>query len=234
MRGIGTIFNIITVLIGGSLGLFIGSRLKKSLHEIVIGITGFVSLIIGIQMSLESKNVLIVLISLMLGVIIGDIANIDGFISKIGNSLEKRFAKGEKEQFAKAFITTSIIFCVGPLTILGSIQDGLTGDYKILGTKAVLDGFTAIFYAGAMGMGVLFTVLTIIVVQGGLTLFAGMISVLMTKEVIAELTGVGGVMIISTGLNILEIKKFKTANMLPALLIVPPLVILAQRFFGGI
>ncbi len=230
MRGLGTILNIITVLVGGSIGLIIGSRLSKSLHQAVIGITGFISLVIGMQMALSSKNILILLTSLMIGVIIGELIDIDGFITKIGIRLEEKFAKGDKGQFAKAFITSTIVFCVGPLTILGSIRDGLSGDYSLLATKSVLDGFTSIFFAGAMGVGVLFTTLSILVIQGSLTLFAGVLSGVMTHEAIAELTGAGGVMILSIGLNILEIKKFKTANMLPALLVAPLIVGIVKIF----
>ncbi len=234
MKGLGTLLNIITVLMGGTLGLFFGSKFSKDLHRAVINITGFISLVIGMQMVLGSKNVLILLVSLMIGVIIGELLNIDGFIINIGQKLEERFGKGEKGQFAKAFITSSIVFCVGPLTILGSIQDGLSGDFKLLATKSILDGFTSIFFASAMGIGVLFTVFTILVVQGGLTIFAGLISGIMTPVVITELTGVGGVMMLSIGLNILEIKKFKTANMLPALVIAPLLVFIIEKIKGGI
>ena len=230
MHGFGTILNITTVIIGGLIGLAIGSKFSKSLHSSVIAVTGFVSLVIGIQMSLETKNILIVLVSLMIGVIIGELVDIDGFITNIGKKLEDRFSQGEKGQFARAFVTASIVFCVGPLTILGSIADGLTGDIKLLGFKSVLDGFTAIFFAGAMGVGVLFTVITIFVVQGGLTLFAGLFANVMTASVIAELSAVGGVMMISIGLNILEIKRFKTANMTPALLIAPLAVYIVSLF----
>lgn len=234
MRGLGTILNIVTVLLGGTLGLLIGSKFSKEIHKAAISITGFVSLVIGIQMALGSKNILVLLVSLMIGVIVGEILNIDGFITNVGQMLEEKFGKGEKGQFAKAFITSSIVFCVGPLTILGSIQDGLTGDFKLLATKSILDGFTAIFFASAMGVGVIFTILTILVVQGGLTLFAGLLSGIMTQAVIAELTGTGGVMVIAIGLNILEIKKFKTANMLPALLVAPILVIIVNNFMRSI
>jgi len=226
MRGIGTILNIITVLIGGSIGLIIGNRLPENIHRAVIGITGFISLVIGIQMALESKNILIVLISLMVGVVAGEMADIDGRLKKFSEAIEKKFSKGDKGKFSKAFLISSLVFCVGPLTILGSIKDGLSGDYSLLAFKSVLDGFTSIAFAASLGVGVLFTAFTILAVQGSLTLFASTISGLLTEAVIAELSGVGGVMVMSIGLNILEIKKFKTANMLPALVIAPIIVTL--------
>lgn len=234
MTGFGTLLNIITVLIGGSLGLMVGSKFNKNLQAAVISITGLFSLVIGMQMALASRNLLIVLGSLLVGIIIGEVLRIDDGIENLGNFLERKFSSGEKGRFAKAFITSSIVFCVGPLTILGAIQDGLTGDYTLLATKSLLDGFTSLAFASAMGPGVLFTIITIVFVQGGLTLFAGALSGVMTQTVIAELTGVGGVMILSIGLGILEIKKLKTANMLPALVIAPLIVLIMQKFTGGI
>lgn len=233
MNGFGTILNIFAVVLGGSLGLLVGSKFNKNLLAAVMSITGLFSLVIGIQMALASRNLLIVLGSLLLGIIIGELLHIDDGIESFGNFLEKKFSSGEKGRFAKAFITSSIVFCVGPLTILGALQDGLTGDYTLLATKSLLDGFTSLAFASAMGPGVLFTIFTMIVVQGGLTLFAGALSGVMTQAVIAELTGVGGVMIISIGLGLLEIKKLKTANMLPALVIAPMIVLIMQRFLGG-
>ncbi|MBI3379920.1 DUF554 domain-containing protein [Candidatus Gottesmanbacteria bacterium] len=230
MRGLGTIFNVITVLIGGSLGLLIGSRFNKDLNKAVIGVNGFVSMVIGIQMAFTSKNILIVLISLALGVIIGEIIDIEGRLQRFSQHMEDKFGRGEEGKFAKGFLTTSILFCVGPLTILGSLQDGLTGDIKLLATKSILDGFSSIVFASAFGVGVMFTIITIIVVQGSLTLLAGTLSGILTQAVIAELTGVGGIMVISIGLGLLEIKKYKTANMLPALLIAPIIVMLLTYF----
>ena len=230
MRGLGTILNVITVLIGSAIGLLVGSRFSKELNKAVIGINGFVSLVIGIQMSLASKNILLVLISLVLGVVIGEILDIEGQLQKFSQKMEDKFSKSDKGKFAKGFLTSSLLFCVGPLTILGSLQDGLTGDIKLLATKSILDGFSSIVFASAFGIGVMFTIITIIIVQGSLTLLAGFLSGILTPAVIAELIGVGGIMVISIGLGLLEIKKYKTANMLPALLVAPILVIIVSNF----
>ena len=232
MKGLGTILNIVTVLIGGSLGLLIGNRLQKNIHEAVISVTGFISLVMGMQMALQTKNILIVLISLMIGIVIGELVDIDGKLVRLSEMVEKKFSKGEKGNFARAFLTSSIVFCVGPLTIIGSLKDGLSGDYSLLSFKAILDGFTAIAFAAALGTGVLFTSFTILIVQGGLTVFASFFSGFLTEAAIAELSGVGGVMILSIGLNILGVKKFKTANMLPALCIAPILVIISKNILG--
>lgn len=230
MRGLGTILNVVTVLIGSIIGLLIGSRFNKDLNKAVIGVNGFVSTVIGIQMAFTSNNILIVLISLALGVIIGELIGIDGRLQKFSHKMEEKFGRGEQGKFARGFLTTSLLFCIGPMTFLGSIQDGLTGDIKLLSIKSVLDGFTSIVFASAFGIGVMFTIVTIIVVQGSLTLLAGSLSSIMTEQVIAELTGVGGIMVISIGLGLLEIKKYKTANMLPSILIAPMLVILLSKF----
>jgi len=223
--GLGTLMNIVTVLIGGSVGLILGSRLKKSLNEAVINAMALVVIVIGVQMAFESKNILIVLASLVIGTIIGELINIDSYVSQIGNFMEQKFSKDKDGKFARAFVTASLIFCVGPLTILGSIQDGLTGDYKLLATKSMLDGFTAVMFSSAMGVGGIFSALSIFIIQGGLTLFAGTLIGVMTEAVIAEITGVGGVMVFSIGLGILGIKKLKTVNMLPALIIAPMIVL---------
>ncbi len=232
IKGLGTLINILAVLIGGSVGLMVGSRLPKTLSQAVINVLGLSTLVIGMQMAFESKNILIVLAGLVIGTMIGELVDIDGFINRVGRVLERRFSKDKDGKFTRAFVTTSILFCVGPLTILGSIQDGLTGDYTLLATKSLLDGFTSIAFAAAMGIGVLFTTVTILVIQGGLTLFAGILSGVMTEAVIAELTGAGGVMILSIGLGMLKIKKIKTANMLPALVVAPGLVLIL-RSLGG-
>jgi uncharacterized membrane protein YqgA involved in biofilm formation len=230
MKGFGTILNIITVLAGGSLGLLIGSRFTKALHDAVMSIIGLVTLSIGIQMVLGSKNILIVLTSLLIGIIVGELINIEGKLESVGRFLENRFSNGDKGQFTKAFVTSSLLFCVGPMTILGSIQDGLSGDAKLLITKSVLDGFTSIAFSAAMGVGVLFTSITILIVQGGLTLFASLLSGILTQDIITELTATGGIMILSLGFGMLNMKKFKTANMLPALVIVPVIMNIIQMF----
>lgn len=233
MRGLGTIINVITVLLGGSLGLMIGSRISKQINVAIINVFGIATIAIGMQMFLKTENILVLLFSLAIGTFIGEILAIQDFIERTGQRLEKQFSKGPQGQFSRAFIVTSILFCVGPLTILGSIQDGLTGDYTLLATKAMLDGVTAIMFAATMGVGVLFTVLTIILVQGSLTLTAGFIEVFLTQSVIAEITAAGGIMMMAIGLGILEIKKLRTANMLPALIVVPVMVFIAQ-IIGGL
>lgn len=229
IKGLGTLINIATVLIGGSAGLIVGTRLRKSLNQAVLSVMGLVTMVVGIQMALETKNILIVIFSLVIGTVIGELVNIEALVNRVGQKLERKFSKTKDGRFAQAFVATSLLFCVGPMTILGSIQDGLTGDYSLLATKSMLDGFAAMMFAAAMGVGVLFSALTVLMIQGGLTLFAGSLSGLMTQAVITEITGIGGVMVISIGLGIVGIKKLNTANMLPALAVAPIIVLILSN-----
>ena len=228
-KGLGTMMNIVTVLIGGSAGLLLGSRLPKKINQAVLSVMGLVTMVVGIQMALQTKNILIVIFSLVIGTVIGELVNIEAIVNRVGREMERKFSKSKDGRFARAFVATSLLFCVGPMTILGSIQDGLTGNYSLLATKSMLDGFAAMMFAAAMGVGVLFSALTVLVIQGGLTLFAGTLSGLMTSPVIAEITGTGGVMVISIGLGIVGIKKFNTANTLPALAIAPIIVLILNQ-----
>src|SRR3990167_5508207 len=210
MKGLGTLFNIATVLIGGSAGLLMGSRLPKKINQAVLSVMGLVTVVVGIQMALTTTNILIMIFSLVIGTVIGELINIEASVNKIGQKLESKFSKTKDGRFTRAFVATSLLFCVGPMTILGSLQDGLTGNYNLLATKSILDGFAAMMFAAAMGVGVLFSALTVLVIQGGLTLFYGSLSGLMTQAVISEITGVGGVMVVSIGLGIVGIKKLNT------------------------
>jgi len=233
MKGLGTLFNIATVLIGGSAGLLMGSRLPKKINQAVLSVMGLVTVVVGIQMALTTTNILIMIFSLVIGTVIGELINIEASVNKIGQKLESKFSKTKDGRFTRAFVATSLLFCVGPMTILGSLQDGLTGNYNLLATKSILDGFAAMMFAAAMGVGVLFSALTVLVIQGGLTLFSGSLSGLMTQAVIAEITGVGGVMVVSIGLGIVGIKKFNTANMLPALAIAPIILLIVNLYLGN-
>jgi len=232
MKGLGTIIDSSAILAGGLFGLFIGSRMPEKIHTGVMNIIGLVSIFIGIQMGLTTKNILIVLGSLLIGVIIGEIVNIDEKLQRLGQTLEKRFSKGNSGQFTKAFVTSTLLSCVGPLAILGPIQEGLTGDIKLLATKSILDLFMSLAVSSAMGVGVFFTSVSVLIYQGSLTIFAQFVSQIMTEVVIAELTAVGGIMVLSSGLSILEIKKLKTTNMLPALLIAPLIIFICKSMTG--
>ncbi len=232
---IGTLINILTVLVGGSLGLLFGARLPDRLKATVIAGMGLFTVGIGIQMFLKTGNAIIVLGSLLLCALLGEWWRIEDGLQALGALLEKRFGGAEADsasgRFVRGFLTTSLLFCVGPLTILGAIQDGLTGDYSLLAVKAVLDGFGALAFASTLGVGVLFSTLVILVYQGGITLLAAQLNSVVTQSMMNELTATGGVILMGLAVSsLLEIKKIRTGNFLPALAIAPLIVWLLSLF----
>lgn len=233
---IGTLINFSLVMVGGLLGLAIGSRLPERIKTIVISAIGLMTLTIGISSAIKTENALIPLLSLVIGGGIGEFVDIDKGINALGDWLKKRFTGPENQQnFTTGFVIASLQFCIGPLTILGAINDGLSGNFSLLAIKAVLDGFSAIVFASSFGVGVLFAGVTILVVQGGISLLAGLVKPLLisipgtsmaAQPRVIELSAVGGVILIGLALNILELKRIKVANLLPALLIAPLIVAL--------
>ena len=226
----GTILNIVTVLIGGLLGLLFGARLPERICHTVVAGLGLFTAAIGIQMFLTTENAIIVLGSLLVGGILGEWWRIEWRLQQMGAWLEKRFAGGDGEvsasnRFIRGFLTASLVFCVGPMTILGSIQDGLTGDYNLLAIKSVLDGFAALAFASMLGVGVLFSTLVILVYQGGLSLLAFQAQALISEAMMNEMTAVGGILLIGLAISsLLEIKQIRVGNFLPALVIAPLIV----------
>lgn len=225
----GTLLNILTVLVGGSLGLLFGARLPERLKATVIAGMGLFTAGIGLQMFLKTGNAIIVLGSLLLGVLLGEWWGIEDGLQRLGGFLESKFGAAEVDsasnRFVRGFLTASLLFCVGPLTILGSIQDGLTGDYSLLAVKAVLDGFGALAFASTLGVGVLFSTLVILVYQGGITLLAAQLNSVVTQPMMNELTATGGVILVGLAISsLLEIKKIRAGNFLPALAIAPLIV----------
>jgi len=227
----GTFINIITVLIGGTLGLLFGARLPERLKGTVIAGLGLFTTAIGIQMFLTTENPLIVLGALLVGVLLGEWWRIEDGLQGIGKRLEERFAcSGEVDadgssNFVRGFLTASLLFCVGPMTILGSIQDGLTGNYELLVVKSVLDGFASLAFASSLGVGVLFSSLVVLVFQGGISLLAVQLNALVTTPMLNEMTATGGVILMGLAIsNLLEVKKIRTGNFLPALAIAPLIV----------
>ncbi len=230
----GTLLNIVTVLIGGGLGAVFGARLPERMRQTVMSGLGLFTLALGLQMTLKSGNMLIVLGSVALGGIVGEWWRIDDRLNQLGAWLEaKSGSRGESgsNRFIKGFVTASLVFCVGPMTILGSIQDGLTGKFELLALKSVLDGFAALAFASSLGVGVLFSALTIGVFQGALTLLAAQAQTVLTPPVIAEMTATGGVLIMGISFSsLLELKPIRVGNFLPALLAAPAIVLLLQAF----
>ncbi len=225
---IGTFLNIATVLLGGVIGLTLGARIPDKLKATVISGMGLFTVAMGLQMFLNTENPLIVLGALLIGILLGEWWRIEDGLQNLGRFLEQRFSKeGEagSNRFVRGFLTASLLFCVGPLTILGSIQDGLTGDYNLLAVKSVLDGFAAMAFASTLGVGVLFSTIVILVYQGGISLLAAQLDAIVTPSMMNELTATGGVILMGLGISsLLEIKKIRVGNFLPALAIAPLIV----------
>jgi uncharacterized membrane protein YqgA involved in biofilm formation len=224
----GTFLNIVTVLIGGSIGLIFGARIPDKLKETIIAGMGLFTAAMGIQMFLETENPLIVLGSILIGTLLGEWWRIEDGLQNLGKYLEKRFSKEGDDgsnKFVRGFLTASLLFCVGPMTILGSIQDGLTGDYNLLAVKSVLDGFASLAFASTLGVGVMFSTIVIFVFQGGISLFAAQLNAIVTTPMLNELTATGGVILVGLAISsLLEIKKIRVGNMLPGLAVAPLIV----------
>jgi uncharacterized protein len=231
----GTLINIGAVLCGGTLGLIFGARVPERLKATVVAGLGLFTAAIGIQMFLKTGNAIVVLGSLLIGVLLGEWWRIEDGLESLGRRLEQRFGGGESQEassrFIQGFLTTSLLFCVGPLTILGSIQDGLTGDYSLLAVKSVLDGFAALAFASTLGVGVLFSTAVILVYQGGITLLAAQLNAVVTESMMNEMTAAGGVILMGLAVSsLLELKKIRTGNFLPALAVAPLLVWILSLF----
>ena len=223
MFGVGTAINVVAVLVGGSLGTLAGARMPLRMRETAMQAIGITTLLIGVSNFLKFDNPLIPLVSTILGLVIGEALDIDAALKRFGDYLQERLSKGEG-LVSRAFVTTSLLFCVGPLTFLGSIEDSLTGDFSLLALKSALDFVASLSFASVLGWGVLLSAGTVLVVQGALTLSAGILEEVATQPMIHAMTATGGVLILGLGLILLELKEVRVANMLPALLIAPLLI----------
>lgn len=224
----GTLLNIATVLIGSALGMFFGARIPDKLKETVIAGMGLFTAAMGVQMFLNTENPLIVLGALLIGTLLGEWWRIEDGLHKLGELLEQKFSREQDDgsnRFVRGFLTASLLFCVGPMTILGSIQDGLTGDYNLLAVKSVLDGFASLAFASTLGVGVMFSTIIILVYQGGISLLAAQLDAIVSPSMMNELTATGGVILLGLAISsLLEIKKIRVGNMLPALAVAPLIV----------
>ncbi len=216
---VGTLINVGTVLLGSTIGLLIRSRLPERYIQIIFQVFGLFTLFLGVKMALETQNIMVMIFALLIGTLLGEWWNIEKGMSKFAAFI-KRKVKSGSDSFAEGFITAFLIFCMGSLTILGAIEEGLGGKPNLLLTKSLMDGFSSMALASALGAGVLFSVIPLFIYQGGLTIFASYISDALSTAVVAELSAVGGVLLIGLGFVLLEVKKVRVMNMLPALVIV--------------
>ena len=233
----GTLLNAATVIIGATIGLLVGARMPARIQQTLTDVLGLFTLAIGFSLTLTllqdrtapAGTDLVVLASLLLGGICGELLHLTEALDGLGGWFERRLARGDQpSRISQGFVTASLVFCVGPLTILGSIQNGVSGDIQLLAVKSVLDGFAAIAFAATLGAGVYLSALTVLVVQGGIATLAWLLGANIDPVVIAAVSAVGGVILLGVGLRLLDIKQVRVASLLPALLLAPILVWLAQ------
>ena len=216
----GVIVNTVAVLIGGSIGLLLKKGIPEKWTDLIMKGIGLCTIYIGMSSAFEGSQTLVLIVSMALGAVIGAALDLDKRLNSFADKLEKRFSKdGEKVSIAEGFVTSSLLFCVGALTVVGSLQAGLTGDNEMLFTKSTLDFISSIIFAASLGIGVLFSAGFVFCFQGLIVVCAGFLSPLLSETIIAEMTSVGGLLIFALGLNLLGITKLKVMNYIPAIFI---------------
>jgi uncharacterized membrane protein YqgA involved in biofilm formation len=249
VRGAGTLINIAAVLAGSTAGVLLGSRLPERVRVTVMQGLGVFTVFLGVREGLLTRNALLMLGALLLGGLAGELLRIEDRLEAVGRRLEAHFGRAPdvdidvperlavepapsgtvRSRFVEGYLVASLVFCVGPLTILGSIQDGLSGDIDLLATKSALDGFAALAFATTLGWGVAASVVTIGVVQGGLTASAALLDDVLTDRMVDEMSAVGGLLLIGIGLRLLDLAEVRVASFLPAIVLAPVLVALFGR-----
>ncbi len=223
---IGSMVNALTVILGSTVGMLVRQRLPERIRGIIFQAVGLATIILAVQMALQVEgDFLILIFSLIFGGILGELSRLDARMDAFGDALKARI-NIKNERFTEGLVTAFLIFCVGSMTFVGALNEGLTGDRTLILSKAILDGFTSMVLASVYGVGVLFSALPLFLVQASLTLVAARFQMLFPDILIRQLTAVGGALILGIGLNLLEIKKIKTVNLLPALLVVIVLTVI--------
>lgn len=242
MIGLGTIVNVAAVIAGGVAGTFVKNGLPQKFKTIIMQAIGLSVLIIGISGTLQGifrvadggtldrQFIMTMIFSLVIGGILGEWIDIEDRLEKLGQWFQSKLAKGERD-FAQGFVTASLIYCVGAMAIVGSLEDGLTGNTDTLFAKSILDGVSAVVFAATMGIGVSFSALSVLFYQGSITLLAGLIKPMLNDVVISQMSLVGSVLILCIGITLLEIKKMKVGNMLPAVFI-PFIFYVLQKLYA--
>ena len=225
MRGLGTIINTATVLAGGGFGLLIGNRIPDRIRVIIVQVIGLVTIAIGLRDVMNTDNMVFPLVGMVLGAIIGELLRIEDRLEDLGELLRRKFTKPESEsKFVTGFVTATLLFCVGPLTILGAIEDASGKTPQLYIIKGTLDGFMMIIFSALYGVGAIFSAASVFVIQGSLTLFGTSLDALLTDRMRLELFAAGGLAVLAIGLNLLEIKRIRLGSLLPGLVITPFLV----------
>ena len=216
---IGTLINAGTVILGSIIGLILHTRFSKRFTEVAFQGIGIFTIFLGIVMALKSNAYLVIVLSLISGSLIGEALNIEAWMDNLGEKLKVRL-KSKNDKFSEGLVTAFLLFCMGSMTILGAIEEGLGSKPNLLLTKSIMDGFGSIALSSALGLGVIFSVIPLLIYQGGLTLLTSVVGDYFIEIYINNLTSVGGILLIGLGLRILEIKQIRVLNMLPALIII--------------
>jgi len=237
---IGTLINVGTIVAGSLIGILIGNRLSDKLRVTIINGLGLFTFGYGLISFIDTGNALVPLGGLLIGALLGELLRIEEGMNKLGAVLKdavlrKSRSDAHHAQFVDGFVTASLVFVIGPIAILGSIQDGLTGNFEMLAIKAILDGFASIAFASTLGIGVAFSALSILLYQGLISLLSGFFSQFFSTAMMTEMTAVGGLILMAIAISsLLSIKKIRTGSFLPALFITPLIAFILERFFGGL
>jgi uncharacterized protein len=231
MHGLGTIVNVAAVVAGSLIGLLAGPRIPERLRETAFQGVGVVVLVLGVQQALVTRNLAFPLAAVVLGGVIGEAVNIEGHLERLGDRLRRLVDRrhGTDSRFVDGFVSATLIFCVGPLTILGSISDGLGKGAQLLFIKSALDGTVSVVLASSLGIGVALSAASVLVIQGSLTLAAGALHGALTARMLTEITATGGILIVAIGLRLLDVARLRAGNFLPALIVAPIAVALFAR-----
>jgi uncharacterized membrane protein YqgA involved in biofilm formation len=223
--GLGTLINTATVLIGGMVGITMGDKIPDRVRVIVVQVIGMVTIGLGLSDLLKTHNMVFPLLGMVFGAVIGEVLRIEDRLEGIGEVIRKRFAKRQDPgPFISGFVTATLLFCIGPLTILGAIQDASGETPQLYIIKGTLDGFMSVVFGAIHGVGVLFSAVSVFVVQGTLTLFGTQLDSLLNDRMRIELFATGGLAVMAIGLNLLDIKKIRLGSLLPGLIVTPVLV----------
>lgn len=215
---LGTIVNAIAIIVGGTIGVFFRSGISERFKETIMQGLGLSVLLIGLNMSLKTHNELIVILSLVIGGLLGEALDINQALENFGEKLQK-LVNTKEGDFVKGFVMASLVYCIGAMAIMGALESGLTGQHKILFAKSTIDGISAVIFSSTMGVGVAFSALSVFIYQATITLLANSIKPFLVDQIIWEMTATGGLLIIGISLNVLGIKQIKVANLLPGILI---------------
>lgn len=213
---LGTIVNSLAVFVGGIIGILFKNLIPEKITGALLKASGLAVITVGIKLSLVGENLTLLLMSVIIGTGIGELINIEGKLDNLGAYVESKM-KNKQSNVSLGFVTCTLMYCVGSMSIMGAIQSGLTGNHEILFSKALLDGIMSITMAVSMGVGVVLSSISVLVYQGLITLLAQFMQSFLSDAVVLEMTAIGGVLIMAIGLNFLEIKRIKVGNMLPAI-----------------